>query len=280
MADILFGRYAELLVGKADQEGLDLSDFRIEFEITKSNDPTANSGKISIYNLSQESRTFMEQETNKDNPFLIQLNAGYTGNSTAGESVGIYTGEILRAEHYKKGGDIVTALECSDSGSAIANSTVNVSYKAGTPLLTFLNAIAQQMNVEVGEIQNISGKQFLRPYAGSGKARNQLDFVAAQVGGEWSIQDGVLQIIQPEGSLEGNAILLTSETGLIGSPNKKQDDQGQTEVQFTALLQPLLKPDGLVRLESRFLEGDFKIKKLTHKGDTRSGPWFTECEAI
>ena len=279
MPEILFGRFATLYVGVPGRNGRDLSGLRFSFEVTKTLEGTANAAKILVWNLSQETRTFIEKEAAGTKKFVVLLSCGYSGLDDVPTARGIFRGDILRVEHQKQSGDIITTIETADEIKAIANSTVNLSYKEGTSLSTILRAAASSLGVSVGEIQGLDGKQFLRGYSASGKASSQLDLIAEQANADWSIQDGVLQLIQRDKSLPGTVISLNSNTGLLGSPNKRQDDKGNTEIQFTTLLQPKLVPGARVQLDSRFVRGVYKIQKLTHKGDTRQGGWFSEVEA-
>jgi len=275
MSELLFGRFATLFLGLPASTGRDVSGLRVSFEVTRSVDATANSALIRVYNLSKATRIITEADGCQ-----AILSVGYYGESTIGVSKGIFSGDIVRSTTEENGSDLITTLECGDKIRAMGKSTVSVAYKAGTPINALVIEAAKQLGVGVGEVQGIAGEQFLRGFSATGKATDQLDIIAKRLNADWSIQDGILQIIKKSDPNKESIVLLTSDTGLIGSPNKKTDDKGKTSISFKSLLQPEIRPARRVRVESRFIKGgDYKVTKVTHKGDTRSGDWFSEVEA-
>jgi hypothetical protein len=274
MSEFLFNRYASLVLNKPGVQGLDISGLRFSFDVTKTLDATANAARIEVYNLSQDTRTFAESDDVE-----IILAAGYSGLNNQPIAKGIFRGDIVRIQTEKRGGDVITTIETGDAIKAIAQKNVNISLKEGTPVLTLVQQAALQLGVGIGELQGFDGQSFLRGYSGSGKASDQLSLIADRIEADWSIQDGVLQFVKRDSSLSGKILVFSPETGLIGSPNKKIDDQGKTNVQFTSLLQPDIKPGIRARVTSRFVNGDYKVTKVTHRGDTRSGNWYSEVEA-
>jgi hypothetical protein len=247
---------------------------RISFEVTKTIDSTANAAKIEVYNLSQEPRTFAELDG-----VGVLLSVGYSGFNQNPVARGIFKGDILRIQHVKNGGDIVTTIESGDKIKAIANTNINVSFTSGTPIKRLIDVAAKEMGVSIGELQGIESKQFLRGYSSSGRAADQLSLLADMVDADWSIQDGVLQFVKRDKSLSQKILVFTPETGLIGSPNKKVDENGVTKIQFTCLIQSQLRPGAKVRVTSKFVSGDYKVTSVTHRGDTRGGNWYSEVEA-
>lgn len=274
MTQYLFGRVATLFAGVPGEQGLDFSGLRFAFDVTKSNEPTANAAKIQIFNLSQDSRTFLETDG-----VQVLLSAGYSPSNENDQLRGVFRGDIIRLETVKKGGDLITTVECGDSIKTLSSAKVNLALKPGAKLRTLLNEVTTALGVQQGEIQGVDGEQFLRGFSANGKASEQLDLIADKAGAQWSIHDGVLQIIKPNGFLPENAVLTSPETGLIGSPNKKVDKNGSVNIQFRTLLNPELLPNRRVSVESRFVSGVYKVTKVTYRGDTRSGDWFCDVEA-
>ena len=50
-----------------------------------------------------------------------------------------------------------------------------------------------------------------------GMARKYMRDTAKQTGTSWSIQDGKVQMVPVRGYLPGEAVVLTAETGLVGT---------------------------------------------------------------
>jgi hypothetical protein len=82
------------------------------------------------------------------------------------------------------------------------------------------------------------------------------------------------------------AVVVTSETGLIGSPGRLKSDKQNTAketgdgVEFQCLLNPKIKPGRLIKLESIGIKGTFKTVKVTHEGDNQGGSWLSKVEAF
>jgi hypothetical protein len=85
-------------------------------------------------------------------------------------------------------------------------------------------------------------------------------------------------------------MLLTPDTGLILNPETlKQtpinlaDSDAPLPVNVYALqslLQPHLQVNDLIAVESQDLNGNFRINKITHTGDTRGNDWYSNIEVI
>jgi hypothetical protein len=275
MNELLFGRFAQLFLGVPSTTGRDVSGLRVAFEVTRSIDATANAATIKVYNLSQASRLITESVG-----CAAILSIGYYGESSVGVAKGIFSGDIIRSTTEEGEAGLITTLEAGDKIRSMGTATVSVAYKSGTPINALVLEAAKQLGVGVGEVQGISGEQFLRGFSATGKATDQLDIIAKRLNADWSIQDGILQIIKKTNPNSESIVLLSSDTGLIGSPNKKTDDKGKTSVNFRCLMQPEIRPARKVRIESRYIKGgDYKITKVTHRGDTHGADWFSECEA-
>jgi hypothetical protein len=111
----------------------------------------------------------------------------------------------------------------------------------------------------------------------AGNARDVLSRVALNNGADWSVQDGELIMVPTDKVLPGEAVLLSQETGMIGSP--EATDNG---LELKCLCNPALKVGGLVRVQSLldYFNGDYKIVHLQHKGDAIGGDWRTELTVI
>jgi hypothetical protein len=113
-----------------------------------------------------------------------------------------------------------------------------------------------------------------------GNAARALDDFCRSADLEWSIQDGVLQILDRGKALESQAVLLSANTGLIGSPTV--DHKGI--VTFKALIQPDLVPGHKVAFDTRNFKVSqgYRIQECEYTGDTLgspTSPWFCEGKA-
>lgn len=277
----LFGRRANLLFKpKNAAVGLDVSNLRVVFQITKSITKAANTAEIVVYNMSQSTRVYSQQKN-----MQVFLAAGYDeGLSTTPQLKLIYSGDILSQPTSKAKGDVLTKYEAGDSVKILQDARISKSFKSGTTVATVIDELKKQLTgVSNGELQNLLGKAFPNGYSAHGLVRDQLDVMALKTDTLWSIQDGKLQFLKVDGSTSEKAVFLTSDTGLIGSPSQKKINVYGVEkigIDFVSLLQPEIKPGRKIDIDSEFVSGIFTCLKVVHRGDTGDGPWFSEGEAV
>ena len=266
----LWNREIGLRFGKKGNLGVKITKLRITFVIGKTSDSNANTSKIKVYNLNERSRTILEQ----GGDLVAILEAGYTG---TGLEV-LFKGEIDKSQFGRVGPDWVTTIFVKDGSTAITKTHFEKSYAGPVDLKAIAEDITRTLRNEadiiVKDLKNLSSDIVQNGFSANGLASRILDNIVEKQGLEWSIQNGELQIIAPDSS-DDEAIVLTPETGLIGSPVKREDG-----VEFRALLQPKVKPGGAVKIESRNLNGLFRIRQAQFKGDTHGTPWFVTAVAV
>lgn len=248
---------------------------RINFEVYRGNSAAAmNKSKVSIYNLSKESRSAVDRRQGK-----IVINAGYGEDAPilfVGD-FGIATNENpTPVFHDRKGPDVITTIEMADGDQDLAGAYAGVSLGSGSTVAQVFEYIKGTLGIPVGSVPaSLKSFQFLNGFTFDGSLRKLMTDMGATIGADVSIQNGALQIV-PKGTSTGEpTVLLTSATGLIGIPNK-------TDMGFKAksLLNALLTPGRQVRIESKFLTAPavFSIDRVKHVGDTHDNDWYSEIE--
>lgn len=237
--------------------------FRIGFKVEKDASSTVNKAEIRIYNLTGTSRGLAENTKN-----IIELFAGY-----GKEPKLIFRGNPSRVISSVGGPDSVTTFEVGDGLKAFQDSRVDVSFKQGTPVRDVFQTLTNAMGLAKGEQKDIPQKAFPGGLSLSGPVRDHMNYLSNKLDLEWSIQNGAVQILPKGKSTSQAAFLLSAETGLIGSPNKK--DKG---LEVVSLLQPEINPGRIVEIKSKFVNGQFRVEKVSHEGDTADTAWFTRIE--
>jgi hypothetical protein len=240
-------------------------DVRLNFSVEKNSTSSSNKCTVTAYNLSENSRSFIEKKEG-----MLRLEAGY-GNDTAI----IFLGDIDKVIAKRQGPDILTIIESGDGEKRLADAHIELSLKAGATDEQIINAVINVLELERGTIKGIARMEYLNGFSFSGKAQELLDKITKKQKLEWSVQDGSLQIIPQSTDTGDTAVSLNSNTGLLDVPNKT--DEGFV---IKSLLNPKLVPGRQVKLESILLTGQaiFKVDKVTHVGDTQEGDFFTEVE--
>jgi hypothetical protein len=270
----LWNREISLRFGKKGSLGPKITDLRIAFVIGKTSDSNANTSKIKIYNLNEKSRSILEEGNN----LVAVLEAGYT--STGIEI--LFKGEIDKSLFQRSGADWLTTLFVKDGETALTKVHFEKSYDAtAADLKTIVTEVTQKLKDEAGiiikDLKHLTSEKIQNGFSANGLAKKILDDLVAKQGLEWNIQDGELQILSIDGSddLKTDAVVLTPETGLIGSPIRREEG-----VEFKALLQPKVKPGKIVKIQSRSIDGFYRIRKAQFKGDTHGTPWFVTATAV
>lgn len=250
--------------------GINTHEIKIAFDISKSSSSTSNSGSIRIWNLKESTRNALGKELDD-----ITLEAGYIPPGETEGNVGIiFKGQMRDVEHRRDGADIITELSCGDGDKALRSATISKTYKAGTKVQDIVKDVHNEFKkkgIDRGEWKFPDKMpDFKRPYTVCGGCKREMDTLGRGRGFYWSIQNGTMEIIPGNGFI-GQVVLLTPETGLINTPTIT--DNG---VKFKALLNPEIRPNRRVRIESQTLEmnaenGEYRVTECTYSGDNRDG---------
>ncbi len=292
---VLFGRDWALRVG-----GIDVSSLDFDFDVTKTRRAEPNRCSVKVWGLSPENQRALEQLSIYDpkpvkgakktaaektpeakaalkvGNIRVELEAGYLD---PGRTL-IFRGDLRRALNAHEGVETCTEVEGGDGGRSVLLSRVSQSFPVGTPRLAVVSACAAAMGLGVGNLQEVAGL-LAQPYTSgtaiSGNAATELGGVLRRAGITYSIQDQVLlfSVIGRAGNI-AEAVVLSSDTGLVGSPEK--DCTGV--MKFTSLIQPGLVVGGYVSLHAKHITGTYRIETIRYEGSTYGNSWYAHCEAL
>ncbi len=279
---VLFGRdYSVVVAPVGSPLGLDVSELRCEFKCKKTLKPDPNTCEIKIYNLSENSRHTLESAAK----LVVRLEAGYIETGTSQ----LFLGEVRSAFTVAEGdGDIVTTITTGDSEKEMQEAKLHMTVAAGMSADVVLAAIAAALKVSPGNLAQAAALLKLKGAtamfgvqgsAVSGNAARMLTDLCRSGGLEWSIQDGVLQILDKNKPLVQQAVLLSPDTGLVGSPAvdysaSSKTKKGGITVKAKTFIIPELAPGRLVVMKSRFVTGGFRIEEIEYEGDTAGEAWY------
>lgn len=305
-----FGRACKLLVSNGNS-ALDLSEFRIQFQVHGTDLPTPNMAQIRVYNLAASTVAGI---INGYNSVLLQ--AGYNENFND-----IFKGTIVR---FKRGREVnvdsYLDLIAADGDEGYNFGVISQSFAAGSHVSAQVDALAASMGLTVDPkvydaLNNPNampaGGVLLRGKALYGMSRLNLNQIAYSCQARWSIQNGVLTFVPLTGYLSGDAVVINSQTGMIGVP--EATDNGIT---VRTLLNPLIRIGCRVRLNESDVarypglsggylqnsnggvygkgkidpffpaftttDGFYRVMAVDHDGDTRGQNWYSNmiCLAV
>ncbi len=200
-------RQISLKIGDA-KDALDLSDLRIRFAVRRGDLKTPNSADIRIYNLSENTTQRIQKEFTR-----VVLQAGYAGNFGV-----IFDGTIKQARRGRESQtDTYLDVTAADGDSAYNFAVMNVTLAAGSTANDHLQQALQSMasrGITIGEMPELSGAKLPRGKVFYGLTRDFLDTLGKTQDVSWSIQDGQLTLIPNTAYLPGEAVVVTSATGI------------------------------------------------------------------
>lgn len=266
----LFRRDYRVVVDTIEIKKLDVT-----FHIVKTLTKEPNTCELVVYNLSPDHR---KQLSKLDKPMVI-IEAGYEGSTGQ-----IFKGRCREVHSEREGEDWVTEINSGDGGEELATARINQSFAAGTALSIPIKKLAEQMKVGIG---NAAKKALEGDFTGaanealngltlSGRASTELDGLLKSAGMGWSVQDNELQLIKLGETLEGLAVVLSKETGMIGSPTIGNDGT----MQVKALMNWTIVPGRKLEVEGEEVTKAFyKAERCEYEGDTAGEAWFVDNEA-
>jgi hypothetical protein len=277
----LFKRKAQVLIGKLGSTGRLLDGVRISFDIDMEDNKETNTGKINIYNLSEETIGLLEQ---KDISVILKI--GYDGE----ELSTLFIGNVVEYEHDFNGFDVITKITLKDGYIPLTSKKLALSFAPDSNTKQIINKIVGELNLAKGDYSALPNYVYKQGFSFIGSPGNALDIILARIGYEWTIANNVLIITKPnESEKQVIAQYLSPETGLIDKPKRFKEKEVKTKTKknklidgwkINCLIIPSIQPKNLIRVKSSSIEGTFLVKKVKFNGDTEDSNWLCQIEAI
>lgn len=248
-------------------------NLRVTFQIEKHLGSEPNTCDVSLFNLAPTTRYQLQQK-----PLKVQLDAGYDGQPHR-----LFVGDLRWSEPVRDSVDWELKMQLGDGERATRHARVNRSYRSGVTSRDAVVEVARAMGLEVPDdvLESVALRaEFASGLTLQGPASRELTRVLARHGLEWSIQDGRLQILAPDDVRPDQALVISQEAGMIGSPEYgSPPEKGKpAPITIRCLLYPQINPGSRVQVKSRTISGFFKVQRVTHAGDTHGADWTTEVE--
>jgi hypothetical protein len=297
-----YNRACTLICYGTNLNGLDLSNLRIKFSVKQTDSQSPNTADIRVYNVSQETALSMLINLNPPSgisfstPGRVVLQAGYQANFGV-----IFQGNIKQIILGRETAtDTYVDIVAGDGHLAYNYAIVNQTIAAGSLPMDQVNAATTSMSPYGTTLGYVSPQQLSRLPRSKvmyGNARNYLRAIGQNQGQTWSIQNEKITFIKKTSYLPGTAVILTSKTGLIGTP--QQTNEG---VNVKILLNPIIKVGGRINIAEATIQnfkinqtnvnspaniappltqdGTYYVLTLDHTGDTRGVEWYTNILGI
>lgn len=297
--DELFHRRCSLMLLDSSDEALELSDLHVTFETRQEDEESPNNCTVRVENLSAAVMQMVQEEYSR-----VVLQAGYWG---APFGV-IFDGQV---KQYRRGrSDSKTTfldILAADGDQGYNFATVSRTLAAGSNPEQRVRAVIESMDphgIKPGEI-TVPGTGGVLPRGRVlfGLARVAMRQLVRERGATWNIQDGKVNVVPLDGYLDGEAVVLTSRSGLVGRPEQTEDG-----VRARCLINPRIRVGGLVKIDNASVnetrqapafslpvgqvpfdryagvqmfadvaaDGLYRVYVAEHRGDNRGTEWYTD----
>lgn len=283
-------------VYRAEDKGLDFSQFKFSFYIKAADVQSPNSAFIRIYNVTPQTAAKVKYEFTR-----VVLNAGYEN----GNYGLIFSGNIKQIRIGRESAvDSYLDIFAADGDEAFNNAVINVTLAAGKGQTDQYLAIGKAfapyaVTQEDPNGLATTGGVLPRGKVMFGMARDYMRRFAQTNGSSWSIQNGQIQVTPLTGYRPGEAVVLTAKTGMVGVP-----EATQSGVAVRCLLNPRIAIGCLVQIDNKSInqvtvkeqgfpdysslnffadvtnDGFYRVLVVEHEGDTRGTEWYTTLTCL
>jgi hypothetical protein len=233
----------------------------ISFDIQRNTLASSNTATFRLYNLSENTRNQLRKDPHtQDICRPVMLQAGYIEPLPA-----IFIGQVIQAISYKEEGavNVITEIQGFDFAFAMANA--HSSWTVNNPT-TKKDVIARL-------IGDLKGYQVKEGYIGDFEGEYARGYVACsptwealqkETGRNVFIDSGKVHCLKDDDCFEGNVTVISSETGLLGSPKR-----GEYTIIADMIFEPRLQIGQVVELNSKFnrdFNQQYKVIGIRHSG--------------
>jgi hypothetical protein len=241
--DQLFGRRYRITVTDSDNKGVDVSELRCTFNITKTIQMQPNTSEISIYNLNAKTENEILMNGKR-----VTIEAGYEGSQFGL----IFDGDILQTIREREDGTTFKlTIIALDSDRPINFEIANYSLVRGQTARSIVDHIVNkaQYPTDLGSISDrLNAQKLTRGKVMFGKASDYLRQVAKTYDLQYYMDDGKLNLIHMDDLPKDEIFELSPTSGLIGTP-----EQTEFGVSGKCLLNPQIKLNSLVHIDNRLV---------------------------
>lgn len=236
--------------------------YTCEFEVRRAALASSQTATFRLFGLGAQTRELIQKDWFQaiGDVRAVQFRVGYEGEPTTM----IFNGTMKQAQSVKRSGavDVITTIEAFDGGAAMSNGFSLRTIAAGTQFSDLIKSLAKDLP-GIANTANI-GKVIGATKRGSSYAGNTWNYIFQMTNGLAVIDDNKLKILNPNEYIGADIPDLTSEAGLMGTPERYLN-----MMRVSMLLEPKFTIGQLVNLDSSDIKkfnGVYKVMGLIHRG--------------
>lgn len=268
----LYDRVWRFTVGTVQTDRL-----RCVAKVEKTLDNKPNTAEVQIYNLHREHLDNIA----KAGEVPVKIEAGYGKTLST-----LYLGTLRNATVIRDSGspDVYVKLETGDGQTNVERSFVSKTIAPKSTPDSVLRELALALGVKPGNLDKakaaiktqVGGDLFPTGGVLWGSAADEMTRICRSVGLLWTIHNGVLQFTPIDKALEGTALKIDGQHGMVKTP-PSIDNKGV--LTFSTLLIPDLYPGRKIVMNAAYVKGQWRVEKCSYDLDTHGEAWFIDCTA-
>ena len=270
-------RYTLHIIPPAGEDARLIEGLHIKFNITKTLFGQPNIAEINIFNPNEDTIGLLKAKYTK-----VVLNAGYGNDLRI-----VFRGEVQNALQSKTSVDRMITVFARDGFRDYQQASFSKTFDSKVDMQSILmEVLGEFLDVVPGDLSGIPRvRDKPNGLTLDGQVSRILDDLAEEYNADWSIQDGVVNVLGRDNTLrEDELVLISASTGMLGSPRV-------TEIgaDVTALLNINLIPGARFAIQALGAEvqlgnlfyrtervrtdatGLYKVRSVNIKGDSRDG---------
>ncbi len=268
------------------ETALDVSNLHCTFEVHKAKGKQGSYAVCRICNLNASTENRLIEEGDR-----LIIEAGYE----SGQYGKVFDGQIVWPSRSRENGtDYILTLMAIDGSDILTGSFISKTVNRGLNQRKIIETVANDAEKKTpvaGISDNLSTQELPRGKVFFGSPYRYIVDVCRGNAANYFIEDGQLNVTKLIDVGKDEAIVLSPETGLVGSP-----EQIAHGVSFKCLLNPNLKLETFVQLQGVTVnemetkpgeytpalddEWIYQCVEVTHSGDTRGETWYTQVQGI
>lgn len=252
----------------AEQATATIDGLRMTFTIKLTGSAKSNDATVTVSNLSEERRAQIQRR-----PLHVRLFAGYEDTGLAL----LFAGDARHTSSVREGATWQTTIELGSAERAITDARLSRSYQAGVRRGQVVKDLCATMGLAPPSIPDGWDRKLSGGLSVYGPAAEQLRKLFAP-DYTLSIGNGRVELVETG---QRPVRQFAEGTGLIGVPQPTYNDSKTViaGIQFECTLAPEITPGSLVSVVYSGKAGQYRVKTVSHTGDTHGGDWKTQVEA-
>lgn len=260
-----FGRVVKIQTGLVTIT----NELDVEFTVPFDDDSEANEAEIKIYNLSKN--TIAQFKTDGE----ITITAGY------GKDTGvIFAGVISTVKTRWSGQDKVTVITALDDEELKERDVESISFRANTKASAILKKLVSMLGLPIAVFKTKKDHVYTEAVTVSGGLMSNIKTYAEVCGASAYVNKRKVYV-RPLGEGDDLSFTVSEETGLIGSPEEFEEQEGSSSekgVTFKMLLEHRVTTASVIKLKSRDFNGQYRVREGQHV--CTESEFYTEVTAI